>query len=94
MAQFPATILAAQLAEAAGEPDQSNQALKAIGERLKRDTLRPTTELACHAALPALERPETRDAALAVLDSCIKSQEGTEAAESPKALLLVGRATS
>ncbi len=89
MAEFPATILTAQLALAGGEPEPANRALKAIAERLKRDTLRPTTELASHAALPALERPETRDVALAVLDACVKSHEGTEPPESVKSLLLV-----
>jgi tetratricopeptide (TPR) repeat protein len=89
MAEFPATVLAAQLALAGGEPEPANRALKAISERLKRDTLRPTTDLASHAALPALERPETRDVALAVLDACVKSHEATEPPESVKTLLLV-----
>ncbi len=89
MAEYPATILSAQLAIAGGEAEPANRALKAIAERLKRDTLRPTTELASHVALPALERPETRDAALAVLDACVKSHEGTDTSESTKSMLLL-----
>ncbi len=76
MAEYPATILSAQLAIAGGEIEPAIRALKAISERLKRDTLRPTTELACHVALPALERPETRAAALAVLDACAEQPPG------------------
>ena len=81
MAEFPATVLAAQLALAAGEADRANAALKAIAERLQRDTLRPTTELACHVALPALDRPNTQAVALTVLDACVKSHEGTGPSE-------------
>ncbi len=77
LAELPASILTAQLALAAGDDRSAIAALKVLAERLKRDTLRSTAELACHAALPALERPqpELARAAVDVLDGCVKGFE-------------------
>ncbi len=77
LAELPATILTAQLALAAGDDPSAIAALKALAERLKRDTLRTTAELACHAAMPALDRPrpEVARAAIEVLDGCAKGFE-------------------
>ncbi|MGP0063330.1 MAG: DUF1583 domain-containing protein [Isosphaeraceae bacterium] len=85
MAELTATILSAQLAMASGDHAGAVAALKALAERLKRDTLRSTAELACQAALPALGRPqpELATAALDVLDGCAK---GFESANQPEPL--------
>ena len=89
MAEFPAAVLSAQLALAAGDAERTNRALGAIGGRIQRGAVRTMTDMACHAALPALDRPETRGAALAVLDAAIKGQLGTDATDSVRSLILV-----
>ena len=60
MAELPAAVFSAQLALAANEPAAAMAALKSIAARLKDDSSRNTSELACHAALPALDRPRAR----------------------------------
>ncbi len=60
MAQLPSMILTAQLAAAANEPAASLEALRALAARMKNDTSRTTSELACHAAMPALEQRDAR----------------------------------
>ncbi len=90
LAELPAAILTAQLALAAGDDPTAIAALKSLSERLKRDTLRTTAELACHAAMPALDRPrpEVSKAAMDVLDGCAKGLESNYQPE-PLATLLV-----
>ncbi len=85
MAQLPSLILSAQLAVAADDTKASLDALRAIAERMKNDTSRTTSELACHAAIPALENrdPEVAKAAILVLDSACK---GIETAAQPEPL--------
>jgi hypothetical protein len=90
LAELPAAILYAQLAMASGDTAATVAALKTLAARLKRDTLRSTAELACHAALPALVRPERElaAAALEVLDGCAKGFESAYQPE-PLATLLI-----
>ncbi len=90
MAELPAAILTAQLALASGDTAATVAALKALTARVKRDTLRSTAEIACQAALPALERPqpELAAAALDVLDACAKGFESSYEPE-PLATLLI-----
>ena len=66
-------------------------ALKRIAARLKHDTSRTTAELACHAALPALDRPqpELATAALEVLDACAKGFENSGQPEPLGTLLIM-----
>ena len=74
---------------AAGASGPANAALQAVGERLRRNTLRTSSELACNVALPALKRPEMRATALAVLELCLKGFQGFERPETLPALLTV-----
>ena len=66
-------------------------ALKSIAARLKNDTSRNTSELACHAALPALDRPEPElaRAAIEVLDAGVKGFENSGQPEPLGSLLLM-----
>ncbi|MEJ7636420.1 MAG: DUF1583 domain-containing protein [Singulisphaera sp.] len=89
MAELPCAVLSAQLEMAAGAHGPANAALQAVGERLKRNTLRTSSELACNVALPALKRAETRATALSVLDLCLKGFQGFERPETLPALLTV-----
>ena len=91
MAALPCLILAAQLAMAADDAGASIEALEAIAARMKKDTSRTTSELACHAAIPALEHrsPELAKAAVGVLDSCTKGLETSGGPEPVASLLLM-----
>ena len=91
MAALPGLILAAQLAVAADDPAGSIEALGAIAARMKNDTSRTTSELACHAAIPALEHraPEVAKAALSLLDSCTKGLDTSGGPEPLASLLLM-----
>lgn len=75
VAELPAAVLLAQLALAADDPRGAVSGLKGIRDRLARDTTRTAAELACHAAIPALGRPEAEvvGAAQEVLDRVLKS---------------------
>ena len=77
MAELPAAILSTQLAIAAGDPAGAREGLQAIAARLKNDTSRASAELACHAALPALNQPSDAlsASAIEVLDGCVKGFE-------------------
>jgi predicted Zn-dependent protease len=91
MAQLPSLVLSAQLAAAANEPAASLEALRALAARMKNDTSRTTSELACHAAIPALEHraPDVAKAAVLVLDACSKGLETTGQPEPVSSLLLL-----
>ena len=82
MAELPVAILNAQLAQAMDDPAATIAALKAIAARLKQDTSRNTTDLACHVAIPALDRPqaEVASAAIDVLDAAAKGMESASSA--------------
>ena len=77
MAQLPSLILTAQLAAAADDTAGLLKALRALEARMKNDTSRTTSELACHAASPVLEHKnaEVAKAAIRVLDACSKGLE-------------------
>lgn len=75
-AAMPALVLKAQVATAAGRDADLSAALAAIHERLKTDTLRASTDLAMHAALPALDRPGALKPALAVMEVGAKAFGG------------------
>ncbi|MHB1556493.1 MAG: DUF1583 domain-containing protein [Isosphaeraceae bacterium] len=91
LAELPATILTVQLALASGDDAGATAALRTLAERLKKDSLRTTAELACHAALPAIDRPrpEVAKEALAVLDGCTKGFETNYQPEPLGSLLIL-----
>ena len=91
MAELPVAILNAQLAMAMDDPAATTAALKAIAARVKLDTSRNTTDLACHAAIPALDRPQAElvTAAIDVLETATKSMESSGQPEPLASLLLM-----
>ena len=91
LAELPASVLSAQLALAASEPAAAAAALKSIAARLKNDSSRNLSELACLAALPALDRPqpEVAGAALEILDAGAKGLESSGQPEPLSSLLLM-----
>jgi hypothetical protein len=89
LAQLPASVLLVQLALAAGRDAQASSYLQAIADRLKRDTLRSSAELALHAALPALDRKDIHKAALVVLDAGTRGFDGPSTQEPRGSLLLL-----
>jgi tetratricopeptide (TPR) repeat protein len=89
LAEIPATVLRAQLALAGKADDAVNKELGEIAERFKRNATRATADLACHVAIPALDRPETAAAAQALIDTTLKTYEATNAFEPTHSLLLL-----
>jgi hypothetical protein len=91
MARLPGSILRVQLGLAAREPEFAKLALQGIAARMKNDTSRTTSELACHAAIPAVESQDRELAKLAleVLDSCSKGLEIAGQPEPVASLLLL-----
>ncbi|MFI5456257.1 MAG: DUF1583 domain-containing protein [Isosphaerales bacterium] len=89
LSELPASVLSAQLALAANDPQAAVAALKRLAARMKADTSRAASELACHAALPALDRPELAAPALEILDSSIKGFESTGQPEPLGTLLVI-----
>ena len=89
--ELPAKVLSAQLALAGSDPTQAVTALQALAARVKTDTSRTTSELACQAALPALDRsePELAKAALEILDVSVRGFESSGRPEPLGTLLLV-----
>ena len=78
LAELAASVLLSQLETAGGTTEGANAALADVAEKLKKNTLRSSAELACHAALPALARDETADKAVAVIKLALVSlQAGT-----------------
>ena len=90
-AALPLAILSTQLALAMNDPGATSEALKVIAARLKTDTSRNTAELACHVAIPALDRPqpELATAAIGLLDSAAKGMETANQPEPLASLLLI-----
>ena len=59
-------VLLSLLAQAEGTPEAVAPALDAIGRKLEKDSLQASAELACHAALPALDAAHEASARAAV----------------------------
>ena len=91
MAELPVAIVSAQLAQAMDDPAATTAAIKAIAARLKQDSSRNTTDLACHVAIPALDRPqpEVASAAIDVLDAAVKGMESASQPDPLASLLLM-----
>ena len=67
-----ARVLMTQWALAARDWAEARRALASLADRLKSDMLQHSAESACLAAIPALDHPETAEAARAVLDQALK----------------------
>ena len=74
-------VLLAQLALAARDWPAAGKALEGLAVRLKKDTLQNSAALACLAALPALDQPETAGPGRAVLEVAVKNLAGSQGAE-------------
>ena len=73
LAEKPAIVLLGMLHVQARDLPRSSSSLEAIQQRLGRDTLRSTAELAFRVAIPALEIPELEPSARAVVDQGLKN---------------------
>jgi tetratricopeptide (TPR) repeat protein len=72
-AELPAQVLTALWALGAGDRSMAPQAIAALEPLLKKDASQHAAELACLAALPALDAPEMVPPALAVLGLAVKN---------------------
>jgi tetratricopeptide (TPR) repeat protein len=86
MSELPAAVLTAQLALAGGGGDPRD-ALGALTELLRKNALRSSAELACHAAVPGLAREDTGASALALLEVVLGGFAANDAAQSLQSLL-------
>jgi tetratricopeptide (TPR) repeat protein len=77
VAALPARVLQVQLGLAGGDKPGAQAALDWIGQRLQKDTLDNTTELACQAALPALGHSDLAAAAAAIISQAARSLSRT-----------------
>src|SRR5205807_400452 len=91
LGELPARVLLGLAAVAAKDDARAAESLKVLGERLAKDTLAQTAELACHVALPALDRPALEAPATAVLELAVKNLT-TANAENPPTNLMVALA--
>ena len=92
MAELSARVLLAQLGLARKDYALATPPLEAIDQRMAKDTLQTSAELACHAALPALAVAETEKAALPILDQAVKTLSSGTASEEPVTSLHVALA--
>ncbi len=82
LAELPARVLLAQLDLATRDHGRANASLKALDERLSKDSLETSAVLACHVAVYGLEQPESAPAALALLEHAVKNMS-TSSSEEP-----------
>ena len=73
MAAVPALVLAVQIAIATKDDPGTMKGLEALADRLKRDALQNTAELACHAAIPALDVAGASSVALPMVEAAAKT---------------------
>ncbi len=76
MAAVPSRVLAVQLAIATKDEVGAIRLLQGLADRLKRDTLQNTAELACHAAIPALDLPGASNLALPMVEAAARTMAG------------------
>jgi tetratricopeptide (TPR) repeat protein len=88
-AALPARVLLTQLALAGRDYPAATQALDWLGRRLPAEKARAARELTCHAALPALDVPETAAAAVPVLREAARGLAAPATAEPAGSLLLL-----
>ncbi len=96
LAQLPGHVLLAQLALATGDRQAAAEHLDWLRERLAGETLQNSAELACHAALPALDDPALAAKALGIVEAAaanLSAQSRQNSNDEPAAslLLLVAR---
>ncbi|MBX6316098.1 MAG: hypothetical protein IRY99_24770, partial [Isosphaeraceae bacterium] len=73
IAELPALVLLGQLGLEAQDQPLLSRILDALAQRLQKDSLQTTTELACHVAVPALGAVGGAPGSLAVLEQAAKN---------------------
>lgn len=68
LGDLPARIALTQLALAMHETKTAGEHLDLVAERIKLDSIVNTSDLACHAAIPAIEIPELQAKAIVILE--------------------------
>lgn len=92
MAELPAEILLALLAQSGDDPAPTIKALEALGSRLVKDSQPVTAELACHVALPALTTKATMKPAIAVITAAARNMgKQSEYTIEPSLLMVLAR---
>jgi hypothetical protein len=91
MADVAARALLALLGREAKDRDLARRSLATLGDRLDKDTTQATAELACHAALAALDDDALAPDARALLDKALKAMAGAPG-EEPSASVRVALA--
>jgi tetratricopeptide (TPR) repeat protein len=72
-AELASRVLLCQRAMAARDWIEASKTIAALADQLQKDTLQNSATLACLAALPALDLPETAEPARAVLELAVKN---------------------
>ncbi len=73
LAAVPALVLSVQIAIATKDDPTTLKGLERLADRLKRDALQNTAELACHAAIPALDVAGASGIALPMVESAART---------------------
>lgn len=68
LGELPARIVLTQLALALADAKAAGEQLDLIAERIKLDSLVNTSDMACHAAVPAIDIPELTPRAIIILE--------------------------
>jgi tetratricopeptide (TPR) repeat protein len=91
LAELPARVLLAQLGMAGKDARMTAEALDWLAARLQKDKLQNTADLACHAALPALDTPDVAKVAYAVVERAAKNLTGQNGNDNGTLLLTLAR---
>ncbi|MEO6811464.1 MAG: hypothetical protein ABI353_20320, partial [Isosphaeraceae bacterium] len=75
MAKAAALVLRSLLGQALNDDDAALKALDDLDQTLKKDSLQTTAELACVAALPALDKPQLAQRAAKVVEAAARNLE-------------------
>ncbi|HEX7376189.1 MAG TPA: hypothetical protein VF278_03710, partial [Pirellulales bacterium] len=92
LAQLPGHVLLAQLALAAGDRQAAGESLAWLNRRLSGETLQNSAQIACHAALPALNDKELATKAVSIVELAAKNlsaQVNQSSNDEPVASLLL-----
>jgi tetratricopeptide (TPR) repeat protein len=91
LAELPGKVLLAQVAMANKDFPEATKVLSWLGQRLQKDGVQNTAELACYAALPALYTPDLAKAAIPVLERAAKNLSINGADSAGNLLLALAR---
>ena len=92
LAQLPGYVLLAQLALATGDRQAATASFDWLRQRIAGETLQSSAEMACHAALPALDDGELAPKAVGIVETAAKNlsaQPNQQSNDEPAASLLL-----